>query len=455
MQNYYQTLEAEPDATFAEIKAAYRKKALLFHPDRGGSHAQMVRINEAWEVLSNPELRSQYDESLKNGDINGDQFAGARRRSQNYARDWKSFDSWLSSIERDFASAKFGSRKVFGMEMPTASGSISAWIFLITGGLMGLLLWVTIYVSATEAWSPKEKASTQTTSTFLPGMDFRKKQNKSPNPLSVRITMLTLFASVAGGAWSGRWAHQQFGATIANWLPKDFSFPFFASMSPALASDQESNPDGSRDPTGASRNSTCPQCEQKIRLPHIEKAVRVTCPKCGKQFDLPHTIKNPKKKAFMKFPPDKQSLALILRGLLVFEITSRVIVLGIGVFESIVADQTFTEMGIVPEFSDLEMFSSAVLAVALVILFPMAIASWIGLYLQKNWARWLYLLSLVLTHLLSVFVGFFTWTYRWGLVEGLESISGTATGLILAICFLSPLATEFVSGSENSERAQT
>ena len=157
----------------------------------------------------------------------------------------------------------------------------------------------------------------------------------------------------------------------------------------------------------------------------------------------------------MKFPPDKQSLALILRGLLVFEITSRVIVLGIGIFESIVADQTFTEMGIVPEFSDLEMFSSAVLAVALVILFPMAIASWIGLYLQKNWARWLYLLSLVLTHLLSIFVGFFTWTYRWGLVEGLESISGTATGLILAICFLSPLATEFVSGSENSERAQT
>ena len=101
MQNYYQTLEAEPDAAFAEIKAAYRKKALLFHPDRGGSHAQMVRINEAWEVLSNPELRSQYDESLKTGNFEGGQFAGARSRSQNYARDWKSCLLYTSPSPRD------------------------------------------------------------------------------------------------------------------------------------------------------------------------------------------------------------------------------------------------------------------------------------------------------------------------------------------------------------------
>ena len=59
MKNYYETLEVEPNASFGQIKAAYRKKALQCHPDRGGSHVEMVKINEAWEILSNSTLRQQ------------------------------------------------------------------------------------------------------------------------------------------------------------------------------------------------------------------------------------------------------------------------------------------------------------------------------------------------------------------------------------------------------------
>ena len=49
-----------------------RKAALLAHPDKGGSEAKMAVVNEAYEVLSNPELRQRFD----NGDDPNDPMQG-------------------------------------------------------------------------------------------------------------------------------------------------------------------------------------------------------------------------------------------------------------------------------------------------------------------------------------------------------------------------------------------
>jgi uncharacterized membrane protein (DUF2068 family) len=94
-------------------------------------------------------------------------------------------------------------------------------------------------------------------------------------------------------------------------------------------------------------------------------------------------------------------------------------------------------------------FLVAMFALAMVILLPMGIASWVGLFQHRNWGRWLYLISLVASHLFLVFVGCFSWTYSCDSVAALESISYLNSGIILAICFLSPLATEF--NSENHQ----
>jgi len=40
-----------PDAPLPVVPAAYRAMALLVHPDRGGSHEQMVAVNKAYEIL--------------------------------------------------------------------------------------------------------------------------------------------------------------------------------------------------------------------------------------------------------------------------------------------------------------------------------------------------------------------------------------------------------------------
>jgi molecular chaperone DnaJ len=65
-RDYYEILEVGKDAGAEEIKKAYRKKAIQFHPDKnpGDSTAEekFKEAAEAYEVLSNPEKRARYDQ---------------------------------------------------------------------------------------------------------------------------------------------------------------------------------------------------------------------------------------------------------------------------------------------------------------------------------------------------------------------------------------------------------
>ncbi|KAI0773549.1 hypothetical protein C8Q74DRAFT_1265312 [Fomes fomentarius] len=70
-KDYYKVLGVARDADQKTIKKAYRKAVLTAHPDKGGSEAKMATVNEAYEVLSNPELRQRFD----NGDDPNDPMA--------------------------------------------------------------------------------------------------------------------------------------------------------------------------------------------------------------------------------------------------------------------------------------------------------------------------------------------------------------------------------------------
>lgn len=65
MKNYYQILGVELKATDVEIKKAYRKLALKFHPDKNDGDKffenRFKEIQEAYEALSNPTIRGEYD----------------------------------------------------------------------------------------------------------------------------------------------------------------------------------------------------------------------------------------------------------------------------------------------------------------------------------------------------------------------------------------------------------
>src|SRR3954462_2596489 len=63
-KDYYKTLGVAKGATTEEVKKAYRKLAREYHPDvnkKPGAEKRFKEINEANEVLSDPEKRKRYD----------------------------------------------------------------------------------------------------------------------------------------------------------------------------------------------------------------------------------------------------------------------------------------------------------------------------------------------------------------------------------------------------------
>ena len=65
-RDYYEVLGVSKTASADEIKSAYRKLAMKWHPDRNPDNPEakekFQEASEAYEVLSNPEKRQRYDQ---------------------------------------------------------------------------------------------------------------------------------------------------------------------------------------------------------------------------------------------------------------------------------------------------------------------------------------------------------------------------------------------------------
>ena len=79
-KDYYQILGVAKDATQAEVKKAFRKLARVHHPDvaadKASAEAKFKEINEAYEVLGDPEKRKKYDTLGANWDQPGGGYQG-------------------------------------------------------------------------------------------------------------------------------------------------------------------------------------------------------------------------------------------------------------------------------------------------------------------------------------------------------------------------------------------
>ena len=62
MHNLYQILEVNTNASLHVIKKAYRDKALSEHPDKGGDAERMALLTTAYQTLSDPLKRKQFDQ---------------------------------------------------------------------------------------------------------------------------------------------------------------------------------------------------------------------------------------------------------------------------------------------------------------------------------------------------------------------------------------------------------
>src|SRR6478735_6318973 len=109
--DYYKVLGLTKTATDEEIKKAYRKLARKYHPDLNPDNAAanktFQQLNEANEVLSDPEKRKKYDQYGKDWQ-HAEQFEQARQSQQQRHGNEKFSGDFSESEFSDFFSSMFG-----------------------------------------------------------------------------------------------------------------------------------------------------------------------------------------------------------------------------------------------------------------------------------------------------------------------------------------------------------
>lgn len=75
--DYYTVLGVPRNASPEDIKKAYKKQSMKHHPDRGGNQDDFIKVQQAYEVLSNSDKRDAYDHPHQpNFNNNGNPFQG-------------------------------------------------------------------------------------------------------------------------------------------------------------------------------------------------------------------------------------------------------------------------------------------------------------------------------------------------------------------------------------------
>eukprot|EP01018_Ginkgo_biloba_P038695 Gb_15815 [translate_table: standard] len=102
----YDFLSVSPDASMSEIKTAYRRMARQYHPDVcppadiEKCTKMFVNVQEAYETLSDPLLRDDYNYRLKNNIAENGAFFGREKQRKGVRRDiWEWRFEWKAQLE--------------------------------------------------------------------------------------------------------------------------------------------------------------------------------------------------------------------------------------------------------------------------------------------------------------------------------------------------------------------
>ena len=121
-EDYYEILEISKSASQDEIKKAYRKLALRYHPDKGGDQEKFKKLNEAYQTLSDPQKRTAFDQFGKAGaqGFGGQGGFGGQRGG------FEGFDTGSGGFEFNFGGGGLGD--IFGDFFSQAFSTVQAQV---------------------------------------------------------------------------------------------------------------------------------------------------------------------------------------------------------------------------------------------------------------------------------------------------------------------------------------
>ncbi len=112
-KTFYDVLGVKKDASADEIKKAFRKLAVKYHPDAGGDEQKFKEISEAYETLSDETKRKQYDQMLMFGGMPGSGYgSGGYSYTTNVGGNWA--DMFNNMRNGDGAFGGFDFSTIFG-----------------------------------------------------------------------------------------------------------------------------------------------------------------------------------------------------------------------------------------------------------------------------------------------------------------------------------------------------
>ena len=106
-RDYYEVLGVSKTATQDEIKKAYRALAKKYHPDvskEENADEKFKEVHEAYEVLSDPQKREQYNQFGHDGPMGGSGFGGGGFSGFDFGGFGGGFEDILSSLNSSYAS---------------------------------------------------------------------------------------------------------------------------------------------------------------------------------------------------------------------------------------------------------------------------------------------------------------------------------------------------------------
>ncbi|MEJ2004918.1 MAG: DnaJ domain-containing protein, partial [Cyclobacteriaceae bacterium] len=159
MLNYYELLGVSSTSSADDIKKAYKKLALQYHPDKNAGDTQseekFKKINEAYQVLSDPEKRSRYDLILDYGHL---AYTAFEQSQKEYARPRRPPVYPRYARFKSYDGTDFGRRGEYQIDRKYFRDLfLSLGLFVLLSGFFLGFYWLHDYISQREIMRIREQ----------------------------------------------------------------------------------------------------------------------------------------------------------------------------------------------------------------------------------------------------------------------------------------------------------